>query len=92
VLDYVVRLMAQFREARSFDLLHQKLILFFSECVFLCDSGGNAKTRRFHVIVPHVLHLDVDVQLSILVPNLMLGAQKIIMAGRGHLKPNAVCW
>jgi hypothetical protein len=76
VLNYVVRLMAQFREAGSFDLLYQKFILFYSECVSLCDSGGNAKTCRFHIIVPHVLHLDVDVQLSVLVPNLVWGAAK----------------
>jgi hypothetical protein len=76
VLDYVVRLMAQFREVGSFDLLHQKFILFFSECVSLYDSGGNVKTRKFHVIIPHVFHLDVDVQLSVLVPNLVLGAAK----------------
>jgi len=68
--------MAQFREAGSFDLLHQKLILFYSECVSLCDSCGSAKTCKCHVIMPHVLHLDVDVQLSVLVPNLVLGAAK----------------
>ena len=37
---------------------------------------GNAKTRRFVVIVPHVLELDLDVQLSVLVPNLVVGATK----------------
>ena len=76
MLDYVVMLMAQFRETGSFDLLHQKLIFVYSECFCLCDSGGNAKTRKFRVIVPHVLHLDVDVQLSVLVPNLVVGAAK----------------
>jgi hypothetical protein len=42
----------------------------------LCVSGGNAKTRRFVLDVPHVLELDPDVQLSVLVPNLVLGAAK----------------
>jgi hypothetical protein len=52
------------------------MILFLSGCVFQCDSGGNAKTRRFIIIVPHVLQLDLDVQLSVLVPNLVLDAAK----------------
>jgi hypothetical protein len=42
----------------------------------LCVSGDNAKTRRFVLDVPHVLELDLDVQLSVLVPNLVLGAAK----------------
>ena len=42
----------------------------------MCVSGGNAKTRRFVLDVPHVLELDPDVQLSVLVPNLVLGAAK----------------
>ena len=58
---------------------HQFLIFFIYEFVSLCDSGGNAKTRKFHVIVPHVLHLDLDVQLSVLVPNLVLGAANDFM-------------
>ena len=52
------------------------MILFYCECVFLCDSLGNARTRKFHVIVPHVLHLDLDVQLSVLVPNFVVVAAK----------------
>ena len=32
--------------------------------------------RAFHVIVPHVLHLDLHVEMSILVPNLVVGAAK----------------
>ena len=47
-----------------------------TECVSLCDSSGNAKMRKFHVMVPHVLHLDLDVQLSVLVPNIVVGAAK----------------
>jgi hypothetical protein len=68
--------MSQFREAGSFDLLHQILILFYSECVSLCDSLGNEKMSKFHIMVPHVLQLDLDVQLSVLVPNLVMGAAK----------------
>ena len=32
--------------------------------------------RSFVVIVPHVFQLDLDVQLSALIPNLVLGAAK----------------
>ena len=81
MLDYVVRLMSQFREAGSFDLLHQILILFYYECVSLCDSSGNARARAFHVIMPHVLHLDLDVQFSVLIPNLVVGAAKDFTGG-----------
>jgi hypothetical protein len=63
----------------TFELCWLILILVYSGCVFQCDSGGNAKTRRFVVIVPHVLQLDLDVQLSILVPNLVLGAAKYLI-------------
>ena len=52
------------------------LNLLYYVCVSLCDSRGNTKTRKFIVIVPHVLQLDVDAQLSVLVPNLVLGAAK----------------
>ena len=76
MLDYVVRSMYQFREAGSFHLLHQILILFHYECVFLCETSGNARMRKFHVIVPHVLHLDLDVQIFVLVPYLMVAAAK----------------
>jgi hypothetical protein len=55
------------------------LILLYSGCVFQCYSGGNAKTCRFVVIVPHVLQLDLDVQLSVLVFNLVLGAAKSLI-------------
>jgi hypothetical protein len=51
----------------TFGLCWIILILFYCECVSLYDSGGNAKTLKFVVIVPHVLYLDLDVQLSILV-------------------------
>ena len=50
--------------------------VFNYECVTLCDSSGNAKTHKFHVIVPYVLHLDLHVELFVLVPNLVLGAAK----------------
>jgi hypothetical protein len=43
---------------------------------WLCVSGCNAKTRRFVLDVPHVLQLDLDVQLAVLVPNLVLGTVK----------------
>ena len=42
----------------------------------MCDLGGNAKTRRFVLDVPHVLQLDVEMQLCVLVPNLVVGARK----------------
>jgi hypothetical protein len=60
----------------TFGLCWIILILFYCDSVSLCDSRGNAKTRKFVVIVPHVLHLDLDVQLFVLVPNLVLGAAK----------------
>jgi hypothetical protein len=60
----------------TFELCWLNLILLYYGCVFQCDSGGNAKTCRFVVNVPHVLQLDLDVQLSVLVPNLVLGAAK----------------
>jgi hypothetical protein len=60
----------------TFGLCWIILILLYSHCVSLCDSGDNAKTRRFVIIVPHVLQLDLDVQLSVMVPNLVLGARK----------------
>jgi hypothetical protein len=59
----------------TFEIFWFILILLYSRFVFQCDSG-NAKTRRFVVIVPHVLELDLDVQLSVLVPNLVVGATK----------------
>ncbi len=53
------------------------MLVNFNFVIFwLCISGGNAKTRRFVLDVPHVLELDIDVQLSVLVPNLVLGAAK----------------
>ena len=58
----------------TFELCWLILILLYFGCVFQCDSGDSAKTRRFVVIVPHVLQLDLDVQLSVLVPNLVVGA------------------
>ena len=76
MLDYVARQITQFLEVGFVSLFHQFLINFKYECVTLCDSSGNAKTRKFHVIVPHVLHLDLHVELSVLVPNLVLGAAK----------------
>ena len=60
----------------TFGLCRIIRILLYSDCVSLCDSWGNAKTRKFVVIVPHVLQLDVNVQLSVQVPNLVLGATK----------------
>jgi hypothetical protein len=60
----------------TFGLCWIILILLYCDSVFLCNSGGNAKTRKFVVIVPHVLHLDVDMQLSVLVSNLVLGVAK----------------
>jgi hypothetical protein len=60
----------------TFELCWLILISLNSGCVFQCVSGGNAKTRRFVLDVPHVLELDPDVQLSVLVPNLVLGAAK----------------
>ena len=63
-------------EAGIVYFFHQFLIFFNYEFVTFCDSSGNAKTRKFHVIVPHVLHLDLHVELSVLVPNLVLGAAK----------------
>ena len=56
-----------------------------SDCISLCDLGGNAKTRKFDVIVPHILQPDVDVQLSVVVYNLVLGAAKeFIVSGEGR--------
>ena len=39
--------------------------------------------RRFVLDVPHVLQLDVDMQLSVLVPNLVLGAAKNLIGREG---------
>ena len=36
--------------------------------------------RAFYVIVPHVLHLDIHVQLPVLVPNLVVDAVKDFMS------------
>jgi hypothetical protein len=63
----------------TFELCWLILISLNYGYVFQCVSGGNAKTRRFVLDVPHVLKLDLDVQLSVLVPNLVLGAAKYLI-------------
>jgi hypothetical protein len=73
----------------TFELCWLIMILLYSGCVFQCDSWGNAKTRRFVLDVPHVLQLDLDVQLSVLVPNLVLGVAKDLI---GRERPFETKW
>ena len=42
--------------------------------------------RRFVLDVPHVLQLNVDMQLSVLVLNLVLGAAKDLIGREGAFK------
>jgi hypothetical protein len=40
---------------------------------------GCGKSRESHIMEPLVLYLDLDVQLSVLVPNLLVGAANVDM-------------
>ena len=51
----------------------------------LDDVSGWGKSRQSHVVEPIVLYLDKDVQLTILVPNLLVGAAKVDMGGETAL-------
>jgi hypothetical protein len=52
---------------------------FWSWLTLFCNSSGCGRSRESHVMEPLVLYLDLDVQLSVLVPNLLMGATNVDM-------------
>jgi hypothetical protein len=49
------------------------------------DASGWGRSRQSHMMEPLVLYLDLDVQLRVFVPNLLVGAAKVDMGAETTL-------